>query len=201
MKKGDLTSFVYVELNPEAKQGLVVLHGTGGDERDLLPLIAGIEGRYRVMSLRGRVREYGMLRFFERLEPGAKVKESVERETAALAGFVKAWREDRRLEERLVWLGYSNGANMILAMTMLHPELVDRAVLLHGMMVIKGGDVDLDGKEFLVTSGEKDEWITKAESKKMVEYLRRHRARVEVVAHQGGHEIRGEEVEALSRFL
>lgn len=199
----DFDLFEHVFIDNQVEQTLFLLHGTGGDERDLLPLTDGLGDRFNLVGLRGNVNERGMWRFFARSEPGVFDEESIRVEADKLQRFVSVWRREQGLGvEQTVFLGYSNGANMILALALLHPDALARAVVLHPMLPMDtGGDLDLSGMSFLVTYGERDRMIDPAEGRQVVKVLEEARAAVEVVSHAGGHEIRREEVEAVEVFL
>src|SRR5690606_21877722 len=101
----------------------------------------------------------------------------------------------------LTFLGYSNGANMILATALKYPSLFYRVILLHGMLPFDSQVVDLKHLDSLITLGENDQMIPAKESYKMIETLKSNQANVEVVSHPGGHEIRQNELEAIEKFL
>lgn len=194
----ELFRFVYKDHG--ADKTLFLLHGTRADEHDLLPLAAGLEEAYNLVGLRGNVVEEGMRRFFARYSMHDFDEESIREEAGKLAEFVQLWQEEQGTQE-ISWLGYSNGANMIGAFSMLYPQYVGRAVLLHPMVVIEPPVVDLSGSEFLVTYGKQDHLIPEVQSRELIAVLEARGAKVRVAAHEGGHEILGEEVERLERFL
>jgi phospholipase/carboxylesterase len=197
-----LENFAYYFEDHGVKKTLFLLHGTGGDEKDLLPLVQSLEEKYNFVGLRGNVDEQGMLRFFRRVAPGVFDQENIQEEAKKLADFLEAWFEKYDLTpDDVAFVGYSNGANMILVMTFLFPKLIKKAVLLHSMLPLVGCTADLSGKSFLVTYGHKDQMILAKDSQKVVEVLQGSGAEVEVVEHLGGHEIRSNEIEALETFL
>ncbi len=110
---------------------LLLLHGTGGDENDLVPVGRGTAKGAAMLSPRGRVDENGMARFFRRVREGVFDEESIHKEAAALEGFVRdAAREHGFDPTRVIAFGYSNGANMAAALMLLYPKLLAGAVLL-----------------------------------------------------------------------
>lgn len=194
--------FKHLFIDNQSRRTLVLLHGTGGDEHDLIPLVSGVK-QHNILSLRGNVIEQGMNRFFARTAPGVFDQESIQQEADKLAEFMSGWRKQHRdTSESIVYLGYSNGANMILALTALHPKVVERAVLLHPMMPVEVSPaLNLTHKEFLVTMGANDPIIPASQGIQVVKTLEHHGATVTPVTHKGGHEIRSEEIVALVDWL
>jgi phospholipase/carboxylesterase len=109
---------------------LLLLHGTGGDERDLLPLAARFGPGLNVLSLRGNVLEGGMPRFFRRLGMGVFDEDDVRFRTHELAAFLEQISREKGFDlSQVVAAGYSNGANIAGALLLLYPELLAGAVL------------------------------------------------------------------------
>lgn len=123
-------TYIYQPAPGVARATLLLLHGTGGDERDLLPLAARFGSGFNVLSLRGNVQEGGMPRFFRRLGIGVFDEPDVVFRTHELADFVAkvATKEDFDLAQ-LIAVGYSNGANIAGSLLMLYPSLLAGAVL------------------------------------------------------------------------
>jgi len=122
--------YVYQPARLPATRTLLLLHGTGGDEHDLLPLAAHFGPALNVLSLRGNVLENGMPRFFRRLDVGLFDEEDVIFRTHELVRFVRQLSERAGFDAtQLVALGYSNGANMAGALLLLYPELLAGAIL------------------------------------------------------------------------
>lgn len=198
----DLDLFHHLHINNNAGKTLFLLHGTGADERDLLPLVQGLETTYNFVSFLGNVREHGMARFFARDEKGVFDQESIAQESKKLSAFIRAWNDKHNLKpEDTAFLGYSNGANMITALTLKFPELVTKAVLLHPILPFEPKALDLSHQQYFVSYGEYDQMIPAAKAKTLIATLEKMGANVEVFHHEGGHEIWPEEVEALKEFL
>jgi phospholipase/carboxylesterase len=135
---------------------ILLLHGTGGDENDLLPLGQAIAPGAALLSPRGRVLEGGAPRFFRRLAEGVFDEEDVRRRANELADFVQDARDVYRLDAPIA-VGFSNGANIAAAVLQLRPEILAGAVLLRTMVPLKEvPDTGLDGKPVLVLSGAMD---------------------------------------------
>lgn len=198
-----LQHFTYHHAPSTGQKTLFLLHGTGGDQYDLLPLVETLSNEYEVVSLLGNVREHGMPRFFVRNPDGTFDEESIKIEVEKLRDFVLAWCEQSgKNPQDTAFLGYSNGANMIAALAQLHSEVVYLGVLLHGLLPLPEGQVlDLTGRRFLVTYGLNDSMIAPQKSRLLEQTLRQAGAEVEVFTHPGGHELRVEEREKLMEFL
>jgi phospholipase/carboxylesterase len=135
---------------------LLLLHGTGGDENDLLPLGKAIAPGSALLSPRGKVLEHGMPRFFRRLAEGVFDEEDVRRRANELADFIAEARKRYSLAAPIA-LGYSNGANIAAAMLLLRPEAVAGALLLRAMVPLRAvPPADLREKAVLIVSGQLD---------------------------------------------
>ncbi|MGY3606915.1 MULTISPECIES: alpha/beta hydrolase [unclassified Bradyrhizobium] len=167
------TPFVY-RFEPAERAGappLLLLHGTGGDESDLLELGRMLSPDSALLSPRGRVLENGMPRFFRRLAEGVFDEDDVRRRAAELADFVDAMR--RRLGIGApVAVGYSNGANIAAAMMLLRPGTLSGAILLRAMVPLSDPPrPDLAGAPVLVAAGQMDPIVTASNSAKLAEIL------------------------------
>lgn len=195
-------NFHHLHIDNHASKTLFLLHGTGADERDLLPLVQGLEQDYNFVGLLGNVREQGMPRFFARDEQGVFDQESIAGESKKLSEFIEAWSAEHSLKPSdVAFLGYSNGANMIAALALNYPHLVTQTVLLHPMLPFEPGQLDLSQQHHLISYGESDRMIPAAKTKALIATLQHLGAKVETIAHDGGHEIWPNEVEALQQFL
>lgn len=202
MNNSFFESFKHIYIDNKASKNLFLLHGTGGSEKDLLPFVKELEGSYNFVGLKGNVSEHGMARFFERNQFGVFDQESIKVETEKLANFLKVWSREYQIRaEDTAFLGYSNGANMILAMLFYYPEMIHKAVILHGKLPFEPEKLDLKGKSFLLTYGEQDQMILASESVKAIHTLKELHAEVEVLKHEGGHEVKRVEVEKMQEFL
>ena len=117
---------------------LLVLHGTGGDEHDLLPLGRAIAPGATLLSPRGKVLEHGKPRFFRRLAEGVFDVDDLKRRAAELGDFVGAAAAPYGFDtSRLTAVGFSNGANIASALLLLRPEVLSRAVLFRAMVPLE----------------------------------------------------------------
>jgi phospholipase/carboxylesterase len=137
---------------------VVLLHGSGGNEADLMPFASRIAPRATLLGLRGRSTEEGTSRWFRRRSERAFDQDDIRFEAGALAAFVEEARTAYGLvPERLTFLGYSNGANLLAAAMQLHPELARRAILLRPAAVLEEPPAAaLAGVSLLMLTGAED---------------------------------------------
>jgi len=181
----------------------VVLHGTGGDERDLVPLAQNIKMSMPIISPRGKVPEKGMPRYFRRLADGIFNEGDVVFRAQELADFlIGATYRFHRRPDHLVALGYSNGANIAAAVLLLRPEIFSRAVLLRPMMPLQNVDHPaLEGKQILVLRGMHDRVIPAKETDRLIDALRDAGADVKVEEIDAGHELTREDIRIASSWM
>jgi predicted esterase len=136
----------------------VLLHGSGGDETTMMALASRIAPRSVLMGVRGRVVQDGSKRWYARLTPTRFDQRDIRSEANAFAGFLQDAVKKKMLDlDHTTFVGYSNGANLLAALTLLHPGLVERAVLLRPMSVLeKIPAVDLSSVRYLVVAGQAD---------------------------------------------
>jgi phospholipase/carboxylesterase len=170
---------------------LLLLHGTGGNERDLLPLRDHLSPGAAVLSVRGTVLENGMPRFFRRIREGDFDEEDLRRRADDLAEFVITASAAYGIGERsLVAVGFSNGANIASAMLLQRPDVLAGAVLLAAMVpYAEPPDVDLGGTLVIISNGDRDPMIAKGVTQQLVGQLRDRGAEVVELPHPGGHQI------------
>ncbi|MDI1319285.1 MAG: alpha/beta hydrolase [bacterium] len=168
---------------------LLLLHGTGGDEHDLIPLGQKLSPGSALLSPRGDVSEHGAWRFFARLAEGVFDPAEVTRRTHALADFIAAAAEQYGLEPgRLTAVGFSNGANIAATLLLLRPESLGAAVLLRPMVVLEPKQLpDLKGRRVLISSGNFDPIVPNDHPVRLAEMLRRAGAGVTLHPHAAGH--------------
>ncbi|MCX6462183.1 MAG: alpha/beta hydrolase [Pseudonocardiales bacterium] len=165
---------------------LLLLHGTGGDEHDLLPLREHLAPDAPVLSPRGTVLENGMPRFFRRHAEGVLDEDDLRVRVDELAEFVTATAP----EHAGSWwaVGFSNGANAASALLLRHPDLLAGAVLLAAMVPFaEPPAADLTGKRVAVSNGRRDPLVPAAQTGVLVAQLRERGAEVVEFPHDGGH--------------
>ncbi|HEY6194311.1 MAG TPA: alpha/beta hydrolase [Candidatus Eisenbacteria bacterium] len=168
---------------------LLLLHGTGGNENDLLPLGRAIAPNAALLSPRGQVLEHGMARFFRRLAEGVFDHDDLVARSHALAEFVLESAARYRFDPAgVVALGFSNGANIAAAVMLLRPEILAGAVLLRAMVPFVPEKLpDLSGRRVLVAAGKTDPVVAPRASEELAELLRGAGAEVTLHWSQGGH--------------
>jgi predicted esterase len=183
---GDALGFIHRYLPPTAgaelagSTTLLLLHGTGGDEEDLIPLGRALLPGAGMLSPRGKVLERGAPRFFKRLAEGVFDQEDLARRTAELAEFIEAAAKAYRLDRQaIVAVGFSNGANIAASLLLRSPGLLRRAVLLSPMVPFEpGGSPALTGTSVFIGAGRADPIVPVAQAERFAEALRQAGASV-----------------------
>lgn len=179
----------FVPGNRHEAPPLLLLHGTGGDESDLLPLGQAIAPGASLLSPRGQVLEHGMPRFFRRLAEGVFDEDDVRQRANALADFVNAARKRYDLPAPIA-LGYSNGANIAAAVLQLRPDALAGAILLRAMVPLSHSPaVDLTGKPVLIVSGQFDPIISASNAQRLAIVLAKAGADVQHRTLPTGHQL------------
>jgi len=180
---------------------LLLLHGTGGDENDLVPFGRTIAPTASLLSPRGKVLENGMPRFFRRLTEGVFDEEDVRHRAQELADFVEAARARYGIAAPIA-LGYSNGANIAAALMLMRPEVLAAAILLRAMAPLsQAAPVDLTDKQILILSGQRDPIIQPEHAARLVSLLQRDGATVEHRILPTGHELSQADVTLAREWL
>ena len=182
---------------------LLLLHGTGGDENDLLPLGGMLLPGAALLSPRGQVLENGMPRFFRRLAMGVFDEEDLVRRTGELADFVAAAARHYGFDANAVTAaGFSNGANIAAALMLLRPETLRRAVLLRAMVPLSQPPrPDLSGRAAFLAAGRQDTMVPAANTEQLAGLLRDAGAAVQLHWSPSGHELTKSDVEAAADWL
>ena len=191
---------------PGTKAGappLLLLHGTGGNENDLLPIGRQLAPGSALLSPRGDVSEQGMPRFFRRFAEGVFDLDDVARRTHALADFIIAAGVKYGFEPgQLTALGYSNGANIAASLLLLRPEVLARAVLLRPMVVLQPAHPpDLSQREICLLSGRHDPIVPVDQPERLAGQFRLAGARVELHWLEAGHQLTGSDFAHAAKFL
>jgi phospholipase/carboxylesterase len=161
----------FIPATQPGKPPLLLLHGTGGDENDLIPLAAQLSPGSALLSPRGKVTENGMPRFFRRLAEGVFDLADLKVRTAELADFIAAARMAYGIEAPVA-VGFSNGANIAAALLLTRPQVLHGAVLLRAMLPFEPEPLpDLAGKPMLLLSGSNDTMISAAGRERLAAVL------------------------------
>ena len=180
---------------------LLLLHGTGGDEADLLPLGRTLSPGSALLSPRGPVLENGMPRFFRRLAEGVFDEADVRRRASDLAAFVAQARDAYGLAAPVA-VGFSNGANIAAATLLLHPEALAGAVLLRAMVPLaEAPPADLAGRPVLLLSGAFDPIVPAENAERLAAGLERAGARVTHTVNPAGHGLSQADLAAAGPWL
>ena len=182
---------------------LLLLHGTGGDENDLLPLRAHLAPDAPVLSVRGTALENGMPRFFRRLREGVFDEDDLRARVDELAEFLAAAEHAYGVDPG-AWtaVGFSNGANIASALLLRRPQSLAAAVLLAAMVPFREpAPADLTGKRVAVANGRRDPMATAEHTATLVDQLRERGADVTVLRHDGGHTIDPAQLPGIAAFI
>ena len=186
-----------------SKRTLLVLHGTGGNEDDLLPVGRMLDPESALLSPRGKVLENGAPRFFRRLREGVFDEEDLKRRANELADFVaEAVKENGLDASRVVAAGYSNGANIASAMMLLRPEILRGAVLFRGQTPLVPEKLpDLSGKAVFLSSGKFDSIVDAENAANLARMLTEAGAEVMHRVQPSGHELTRVDIDEAREWL
>jgi predicted esterase len=203
-----MTEFIHV-FEPASPPGaqpaltLLMLHGTGGNEGDLLPLAQALAPGAAILSPRGKVLERGMPRFFRRLAEGVFDLEDLQQRTHELADFLRNAARGYRFDpKRVVAVGFSNGANMAGSLLLLRPEVLGGAILFRAMVPIVPEKLPaLADLPVLISNGERDPLVTREETARLGALLTSAGAAVTTIWQPAGHELTGRDVDQAREWL
>ena len=182
---------------------LLLLHGTGGDETDLLSLGEVLAPEAGLLSPRGQVREHGMPRFFRRLAEGVFDLDDLRFRTHELATFVAAAAAAYGFDaRRVIAVGYSNGANIAASLLLTHPGVLSGAVLFHAQVPLEPQEAPtLVGVPVFLTGGRVDPIVRPAETERLAALLREAGADVTLRWQPNGHTLSPREVDEARHWL
>ena len=195
-------SYHHLYKQPEAGAPLVfTFHGTGADEHQFTGLVGQVLPGAGIVSPRGDVSEHGAKRFFRRQAEGIYDMEDLAMRTEKMTGFIRAHREANE-GAPIYGLGYSNGANILASVIFRAPELFDRIVLMHPLIPWNPQpNAALQSLDVLITAGRHDPISPLPLTETLAGYFSAQKAPVKLQLHDGGHEVRPEEVDAIAAFL
>lgn len=200
MADGD---FVHVFKRGTIDTTLLLLHGTGGDERDLLPLAEMLLPAASVLSPRGQVLENGMPRFFRRLAEGVFDEDDLRRRAADLALFIASAADRHHFDpNRVIAVGFSNGANIASAVLLLHPGALAGAIVIRGQVPVVPDPLPaLQGAVVLISNGRSDPLVSAEETERLAALLRGAGADVTLAWQPGGHQLTQSDLETARAWL
>ncbi|MFZ0264912.1 MAG: alpha/beta hydrolase [Nitrososphaeraceae archaeon] len=200
---GFIHKFIPSNIKVERKGGskkvptFLLLHGTGGNEEDLIPVAREISSEAAILSPRGKILEDGIAaRFFRRLAEGVFDLEDLRFRTNELANFVNNASKTYGFDlQHVIALGYSNGANIASSMLLLRPEVLSAAILFRAMVPFVPNTLpDLSNKYIFMSSGLYDPIIPKQEAERLFSLFKNGGAKVSISWQSSGHELVMEDV-------
>jgi phospholipase/carboxylesterase len=193
----------YLPGEDQSSPTLLLLHGTGGNEEDLIPLGQELAPGAAFLSPRGKVSEYGAPRFFRRLAEGVFDQDDLLLRTHELAEFVEAASAEYGFDRsKLVAVGYSNGANVAASTILLHPGLLRVAVLFRAMVPFEPDlTPDLSGMPVFLAAGRMDRMIPPDNTQRLADILDEAGADVDLRWRDTGHPLTYEEVGEAKEWL
>jgi predicted esterase len=186
-----------------ASPTILALHGTGGDETDLIPLARMVSADSAILSPRGRVLENGMPRFFRRFAEGVFDLDDLRLRTSELANFVAAAATQYGFEpSQVVALGYSNGANIAASLMLSRPGVLAGGILLRAMVPFEpDAPPDLRGLRVLLSAGRQDPMVPQARTRRLAELLQQAGTDVTLNWFDAGHGLLPREMEQAARWF
>ena len=182
---------------------LLLLHGTGGNEDDLIPVGKILCQDCALLSPRGMVTENGMPRFFRRLAEGVFDMEDLERRTHELADFLKNASRSYGFDlNKTIAVGFSNGANIGTSLILRRPEVLSGAILIRGMVPFEPDYYpDLLTKQILLSEGLYDPIVSKQEAERLFTMLKKFGAKVTLGWQDSGHDLTGADIQVAKEWL
>jgi phospholipase/carboxylesterase len=188
--------------NKNSETTLVLFHGTGGDEHDMLPLGEMIDANANILSLRGTVNESGLNRFFKRIRPGVFDEEDLKSRTRDLGDTLKKLADRYTLSlDSMVLMGYSNGANIISSFLSLYGNKVKGAILLHPMTPYKNTIFPkLSDFPVFISAGKNDPIVSQEDTVNLQSLFDKSAAKLEIYWHNSGHQLTQSAIENARDF-
>lgn len=195
--------FIPARVSVEEAYTLLLLHGTGGDENDLLVLDDHFGPEYNYLSPRGQVIENGMPRFFKRLAEGVFDQDDLEKRTHDLADFIRHSASYYGFDlQKVIAVGYSNGANIAASLMLSGENVLKHAILMHAMVPFTPLNLPLlQHSQVLLTAGENDPIVPAGNTSALADLMVQAGAEVEIFWHQSGHTLIREEISRAKLFL
>lgn len=201
-RRSDRFEYVLRKAKDKDSPIFVLLHGSGGNENTLMELARKIVPDATFLGVRGRVEQDGISRWYRRLTPTSFDQKDIRAEAQAFAAFLAETASENSIDlKKAIFLGYSNGANLIGAVSLLHPNLVHKAVLLRAMPVLdQAPTADLKALDILTIAGKSDVLYSPF-APKLENLLRNCGANVEARMIESGHDIGEEDARLVRQWL
>ena len=207
--KSDVLDFIHRYIPPLGKDDnsaltLLLLHGTGGNEDDLLPLGRELDPHAGMLSPRGKILEAGRIpRFFRRLAEGIFDIEDLKFRTFELARFVENASKIYKFDlNKVIAVGYSNGANMAASILLLKPQTLSGAILFRAMVPLVPDSLgDLSEKRIFLSSGLRDPIATRQEAERLYGLFKQARAIIDLQWQNSGHELTEDDIHVAKQWL
>ena len=195
--------FIHEFVPGKSTRTLLLLHGTGGNERDLIPLGRELDAEASLLSPRGKILENGMPRFFRRLAEGVFDLEDLQKRTHELADFVISAAAHYKIDnQQIVAVGYSNGANIAASLLLRHPKSLRGAILFRAMVpFVPQAPPDLKDVAVFLAAGRRDSMVDPAESERLQRLLESGGASVTLQWQPGGHELTQADLDAAKKWF
>lgn len=196
-------NFIHQFIPGSSDRTLLLLHGTGGDEHEFVPIGREIDPAAALLSPRGQVSENGHLRFFRRLAEGVFDLDDLKRRTDDLADFVEAAARHYGFDlSKLVAVGYSNGANIAASVLLQRPGILRTAIMLRAMVPFEPKKVpDLAGVRAWIAGGKQDDIIPPQDTQRLADLLSSAGAEVTTHFFDAGHSLTNFELVLAQRWL
>ncbi len=200
----DLSLFEYTFIDHQLSKTLFMFHGTGGTKEDFLFLDDVVGQNYNLVGMQGNVVEEGSRRFFKRIDIGVFDQKSIQTEVEKLMKFMTAWINEHNTSiDQIAYIGYSNGANVLLAAMFLFPETFKNLVLLHGRLPFEVNEkqTDLSQHNIFLSGGKGDFYVPDENQKELVAELSRLKAKLVFKEYEFGHHVGKDEMVDAVNFL
>ena len=195
--------FIHEFVPGKSARTLLLLHGTGGNERDLISLGHELDPDASLLSPRGKILENGRPRFFRRLAEGVFDLEDLQNRSNELANFLSSAAKHYDIDsQKIIAVGYSNGANIAASMLLLRPEILSAAILFRAMVPLTPKNMpDLSTIRVLISEGDHDPIVSAAEAGRLAGLLRSAGADVTIRFFPSGHELTPDDVDFARDWL
>jgi len=180
----------------DLEKTLVLFHGTGGNEKDLLPVAEMIDADANILSIRGNVTENGMNRFFRRIQEGIFDEDDIRFRAKEIKDFLESASKEYGFSlKNITGVGYSNGANIIAALYYLYGDLFQKSILFHPMVPLKESpNTSLEETRIFIGAGENDPIVPFDNTMTLEKVLKDMGAEVALHKYSQGHTLTVNEV-------